>query len=264
MRAGYIRFYNCSVKVKSAFMALLLTGCATAPVGFYESAFPTEMPMSMGLTSDLGRRYLGIPYDTTGRGGTPHGFLILPSASLSPVSWLTVSADFTSAFTARMIRIKPTVFATDGMAAALVFSGGRVKGEGDDSWSPMPWGIWDDYGDTTRYEITNLCGGAIFSFCPQGWYTSQVQPRIILNIGPKLFFANMDYYRVVHTEDPKDSILTYQFSGNVWDPGGFMGTSVEWGHGEWDLEFSVLSVERPLLGKRTWTPYAGGKLRLKF
>jgi hypothetical protein len=233
---------------------ILASGCITAPVGFYESAFSSDGLFSGGLGAELGRNYEGIIYDTAGsdeRSGPTR--LIYPQwVSVSPFSWFSVGPEITNIISSDCfyggLRAKTTIFNKDNAAAALIFRGGKGKWEeASDSWGFM--GPIEPPREFTIYKITYVEGAGIFSYSLLGAWNKGARPgRISLNAGPKVSFTRLDYY---HTEHHKD----------LWDFGGFVGLNGETGFSysvlSLGLELSLLSVERPLTNERTWTPFLG-------
>jgi len=214
--------------MKLAALAVLAAGCA--PVGFYQSAFPAENRFYFGMGGEAMRNYAGMEDDTSDTSAPPMvaGGARFPF-SFSPIPILTFTPEIYNngiAFGA-----KGTLFCNERVAGALIAV--AFLGGGDET---DPW-------DNTTIASTGLSGveaGAVGSWRPS--------PSFTMSAGPKAIFGHEEYHNYESGR---------HYSGNALDLGGFTGLSIGTGRWSFDLDFSLLSVERPQMGKRELLPFGG-------
>ncbi len=214
-------------------VALVCAGCAIAPIGFYESAFPAQKRFSLRGGIDVGRSYDDIPRDS-GTGSYEPNYqwpMTLLGLDYSPLPYLTIGGEFTG-FVGAGLRAKAVPLASENMAAALLLRVGANQSEESDSW-----------GGHRVYNTQYMVGGGIVSIG---------SPFISFGVGPKVALS--------HVNMSGDN----SFSGNVLDYGGFFNLVLNYGFFGLAAEVSALSVARPNAGMRSFQPYGGGMLKIMF
>ncbi|MGB9590522.1 MAG: hypothetical protein ACPL68_06510 [Candidatus Hydrothermia bacterium] len=219
---------------------LFCAGCAVAPLGFYESAFPSQKHMALRGGIDVARAYDEIPSDS-GRGYETPSFLSSVSIvgiDYSPFPYLSLGGELTGpplffgAWGAG-IRTKAVPLAGDNIAAAVLLRGGvNSAKEEADAWGPA-----------VSYNTQYLVGGGIVSLG---------SPTISFGVGPKVVLSHVNISGAG------------EFSGNVMDYGGFFNLVLNYGILGLAAEVSALSIDRPYAGKRSLRPYGGAMLKLMF
>jgi hypothetical protein len=220
---------------------LALSGCATAPVGFYESAFPSNHRFSVGYTLEGARYYNSSTHDpyTPDR---PVIILGISSVSFSPVPSLTMSPEFYGFgkdFWGGMIKLKKTLSHNDDLATALIIGGGGGYAADDEPLDP--WG-----GSTEYYRTGTVEGGFIWSKC---FREKDIDSEsFVMNMGPKIIYTYLDY----NNGAMKDGMLDY---------GGFWGCSLGEGNLVASIEGSLMLAERATIPQRVLLFTGGAKLR---
>jgi len=256
------------------FGLMLASGCITAPVGFYETAFPSDKRWSAGVSYEWARNYGGIPYDTAEwwKREEPREMANLAWICVSPVPKISLGIEAPYLMPEGHIyagtRAKAVLLNNDVMAAAIVCRGGGGLGEETDGW--VPYG--ESTPDTTRYKLFTLGGAGILSYnllSLSGKETSTATPRLVLSAGPKTIFTYLDYRRAVYYIGDTDTVQDiHRFQGYVNDFGWFGGIRGEVRAFQSflgiALEMSYLSVESPLISERKWTRFWGGSIVIRF
>lgn len=237
---------------------ILASGCITAPVGFYESAFPYNTPFYGGIAGEWGRNYEGIPRDTRQFSyAETREIVILQWFSYSPVPKLSLGPEISNAVNgfSGNLRAKVSLLNNDRVAVAAACRGGGGYG----SWGGRA--LFSDYEKVTRYHIYNFSATGILSYSLLGGWRKGSGPlamRASLNAGPKILITHLDYTQIenFYCEDTVYSD-TCQFLGRINDLGWFLGANAEVGIFTLGLEVSFLSVESPLMHERAWTRFWG-------
>jgi hypothetical protein len=220
---------------------MICAGCAVAPVGFYESAFPAEKRICLSGGLDLGRSYDMIPWDTTEARPADADQVVYfsPVALLgldySPVPYLTLGGELLALPGGAGLKAKAVPLSGDNAAAAVLLRAGAARAEESDSW-----------GGTTTYDTQYLVGAGILSFG---------NPALSVGVGPKLVYSHVNIKRSSSGGD---------FRGNVMDYGGFLNGVLNYKFIGLSAELSLLSIDRPKAGARSLKPYYGGALRVRF
>lgn len=222
-------------------VVVICAGCALAPLGFYESAFPAQKHFSLRGGIDVGRSYDDIPNDSGTGSYEPsyHWPMTLIGIDYSPVSYLTLGGEITgpplipSAWGAGL-KAKAVPIAGENTAAALLLRVGTNQSEESDSW-----------GGHRSYSTQYLVAGGIVSIG---------SPVISFGVGPKVALSH------VNINISGDN----SFNGNVVDYGGFLNLVLNYGFFGLAAEASALSVDRPNAGTRSFQPYGGGMLKIMF
>ena len=245
--------------MKLAVLGLALAqGCITAPVGFYESAFPHNTRFHPGMAGEWGRNYEGIP-DDTGQLSylEPREIVFLYWFSYSPVPKLSIGPEITNSANglSGYIRAKTSLLNNDKFAVAAVCRGGGGWGSYGGRW------LFSDYEQNTRYRIYNLSAAGILSYSLLGGWKKgmgRLPMRLSLNAGPKALVTRLDYTRI-ESSYYEDTLYsdTCRFLGNIRDYGWFLGANAEISVFTIAWEVSLLSTESPLRGERARTLFWG-------
>jgi hypothetical protein len=247
--------------LKLAALAIALAqGCITAPVGFYETAFPSNTRFYAGMAGEEGRNYEDIP-DDTGKFSyaEPSEIVSLIWLSYSPVPKLSVGLERTNSGDMQGgMRAKLSLLNNNKVAVAAVCRGGLSWG----SYGGMVWPVLLSYcEDTTIYRLYNLSAAGILSYSLLGDWKRGVgrfPVRLSLNAGPKALLARLDYTRIKESyyEDTVYSD-TCRFLGNIHDYGWFLGANAEISIFTIAWEMTFLSAESPLRRERAWARFWG-------
>lgn len=222
-----------------AIAILVCAGCAVAPLGFYESAFPTQKHFCLRGELDVGRTYDDIPRDSGADSSYQPNYswpMTVIGLDYSPVPYLTLGGELTgpplilSAWGAG-VKAKAVPLAGKNMAAAVLLRAGANQSESD---------AWESH---YSYNTQYLVGGGIVSFG---------NPSISVGAGPKLVLG--------HVNISSDNA----FYGNVVDYGGFFNLVMNYKFIGLAVEVSALSIDRPNASTRSLKPYGGGTLKLIF
>jgi len=221
-----------------AIAIMVCAGCAIAPLGFYESAFPSQKHFCLRGGIDVGRAYDDIPYDSgTGSYETNYSWpMAIIGIDYSPVPYLTLGGELTGpplilGAWGVGAKAKAVPLAGKNLAAAVLLRVGTNQSESD---------VW---GSHHSYNTQYLVGGGMISLG---------NPTISVGAGPKLVLS--------HVNISGDNA----FYGNVVDYGGFFNLVLNYGFIGLAAEVSALSIDRPNAGTRSLQPYGGGTLKLMF
>ncbi|MEO0145579.1 MAG: hypothetical protein ABIM19_01950 [candidate division WOR-3 bacterium] len=219
--------------------AAVFSGCAVAPLGFYESAFPSRKTLAFRSGLEFTRGYdeivEDIPQDTLSGYPTNPSYTVpitLIGADFSPVPFLSFGAEGVG-LVGLGLRSKGVLFSGDNAAAALILKAGYNSHEESDSW-----------GGHEKGETTYLVGGGMVSLG---------NPFASFGVGPKVVFSRVDITQ-----------WNKAYSGNVLDYGGFINLVLNYGFVGVSAEGTLLALDRPLAKTRTLKPYGGLTMRIMF